>query len=270
MSIFTLNVANVLSALDGGSVLSILNSTTFPQYQIRTASGAIALPISGVKEITAGRSASITRAPVEEGKYQSINKVRDPGRIRVDILLAGLTAFSGDIPNLFDLTLTSQSDSLAIIKSMIETASTYDIDTPKETYESYDLVSCDHTVSRSTGPTLLTVHLEFQEVMQQANVVMSSVQSTNSLTSNSTTASTSGVSSTVQQASATTTALDDLKSSWSKLKSATSTLTTTVSDAVTTTLTSATSTVSKTAEELASSAVDKSAGIITSINSAIT
>ena len=270
MSIFSLNVSDIVNALEGGSALSVLNSVTHPEYQIRNSDGTIALPISGVRTLSAGGSASITRAPVEKGLYQSINKVRDPGRIRVDVMLAGLTGLSGNIPNIFDLTLTTQSDALTTIETMLEATDTYDIDTPKATYESYDLLDWSYTVSSNSGVSLLTVHLEFQEVIQQDVVVLSSSQTSSSLTSNSLSTSTTGVSSTVTQATSSATTLDTLKSAWSKLTSATDTLVTTVSGAVTTSLTSAADTVGKTASELASSVSDKSSDIITSIVDTIT
>lgn len=269
MSIFSLSVADITNALSGGSPLSILSSVVRPSYVIRSTDGTNALPFDGLTAISANGSASITTAPVEDGKYQSINKVRDPMRIRCSVLVSGLTGFSGNIPNIFNLSLTTQSEILSTVKTMINTATIYDIETPKETLESFDLVGWSYTVTSQTGVTLLTIHLDFQEVIQQMEVTLSGNQSADKLTANNQAVSATGVSSVISDGGAKTSTLDQLKTAWSKLKTATGTLAGTVTSTVTQTFTSAATTVTQTAEELATSAVSKSADIITDINSSI-
>jgi hypothetical protein len=91
--------------------LSIINSVLGSSYVIRyNGTSDVALEFSGLASIQPGGRASITNAPVEEGKYQSINKVREPRRVRCAIIIDGLTGYSGSIPDIFSFTLTSQSD----------------------------------------------------------------------------------------------------------------------------------------------------------------
>lgn len=265
MSIFSLNVSDISSALSGGSPLSILSSVLKPSYVIRSKDGKNALAFDGLLSLNAGGSASITTAPVEKGKYQNINKVREPSRIRCSVVISGLTGFSGNVPNIFNLSLTTQSELLSTVKTMIETATTYDIETPKETLESYDLISWSYTVNSQSGVTLLTINLDFQEVIQQMEVILSGSQAANKATTNGVTDAVTGVCSVAKDGGATTSTLDTLKQAWSKLETSVGTLVSDTTSTITQTLTSAASTVTKTAEELATSAVNKSTDIVTSI-----
>lgn len=177
MSFASLNVVSVFNAIGGGSPLSILTSILKPSYVIRSEDGKIKLPFDGMKSLNASGSANVVTAPVEKGKYQTINKVKEPNQLKCEILLDGLTGFSGNIPNIFNMTLTSQNASLKMIQEMIGKAAIYNIETPKGNYDSYDLVNWSYQVSSQTGVTLLTVSLYFAEIMQQMEVTLGSPQS---------------------------------------------------------------------------------------------
>ena len=177
MSFASLNAASIFNAIGGGSPLSIMTSILKPSYVIKSEDGKVTLPFDGMKNITASGSANVVTAPVEKGKYQTLNKVKEPSQIKCEILLDGLTGFSGNIPNIFNMTLTSQNASLKIIQEMIGKAAIYNIETPKGNYDSYDLVNWSYQVSSQTGVTLLTVSLYFAEIMQQMEVTLGSPQS---------------------------------------------------------------------------------------------
>lgn len=177
MSFASLNAASIFNAIGGGSPLSIMTSLLKPSYVIKSEDGSVTLPFDGLKNITASGSANVVTAPVEKGKYQTLNKVKEPNQIKCEILLDGLTGFSGNIPNIFNMTLTSQNASLKIIQEMIGKAEIYNIETPKGNYDSYDLVNWSYQVSSQTGITLLTVSLYFTEIMQQMEVTLGSPQS---------------------------------------------------------------------------------------------
>lgn len=270
MSIISLNASNVLNALDGGSFISVLNSALHPSYSILATDGTTALEFSGMVSLSPSGRASVTTAPVEGGKYQSINKVLEPSRLQCSIVISGLTGYSGSIPNIFDLTLTSQSTVLQTIKTMLKSAKTYDIETPKGMYESYDLMGWSYRVTSQTGVSLLTVNLEFQEIIQQMDVQLSGSQSDNKVTSNETASGSTGVSAVRKQASGSTSSLDELSSSWSKLKAATGQLTSSVGSSITTTFQSGLDTVTESAADVAKSATDKSTKIVTYIAESIT
>lgn len=269
MSIFSLNAIEIANALQGGSPLSIINSVLHPSYAILDSSGNKVLDVD-FASITPAKSATVTTAPVEGGKYQSINKVISPGRVRCSVVITGLTGFSGGIPDIFSLSLTSQSDVLTTISTMLNSAQTYDIETPKEILASYDLVNHDYNVSSQTGVSMLTINLEFEEIIQQMGVTLSGTQSAAKSTSNAITNTDSGVTSKSVQSGATTSTLDNLKASWNNLKSATGTLAGTVSDNITQSFTSGLDTVGESSGSLLTSATNKSADLIKEITASIT
>jgi hypothetical protein len=90
MSIIDLNTADIFNAIGGGSPLSIIDSVLHPQYVIRNSTtGAVALEFSGMASIQPSGRAQITNAPVEGGKYQSINKVKEPSVVSAKSSLPG-------------------------------------------------------------------------------------------------------------------------------------------------------------------------------------
>ncbi|MGI0465436.1 MULTISPECIES: phage baseplate protein [Serratia] len=185
---FSLNQATVLNAVRGGGLLSVVNSVLAPGYGIYYASGASVgtkpfSPTSFVV-IEVGGEASITTAPIERGGYTSFNKVQRPAELHITFTVEGWTGFSGGLPNLTNLTLTSRSDVLATMETMRTTAEVYDIETPDKTYSSYDLTKYDYRIRSDGGPTLLTVTAVFQDVQDVAEVTVSSETSQADTTNN--------------------------------------------------------------------------------------
>ncbi len=271
MSIIDLNTADIFNAIGGGSPLSIIGSFLHPQYVIRNSTtGAVALEFSGMASIQPSGRAQIVNAPVEGGKYQSINKVKEPSMVRCEIIVTGLTGYTGEIPNIFDLTFTSQSDVLRTIKQMLSTANTYDIETPKETLVSYDLIDHSYEVNSQRGVTMLTIYLDFQEVMQQMEVVLSGAQSKNKPTNDEISQSSTGTGSATKDAGSSPSTLDELGKSWSSLKSSISSIATSVTDTITTSFQSALDTVSQPAIAVANSATQKAAEIAKEISRNVT
>lgn len=209
MSFASLNAASIFNAIGGRSPLSIMTSILKPSYVIKSEDGSVTLPFDGLKNITASGSANVVTVPVEKGKYQTLNKVKEPNQIKCEILLDGLTGFSGNIPNIFNMTLTSQNASLKIIQEMIGKAAIYNIETPKGNYDSYDLVNWSYQVSSQTGVTLLTVSLYFTEVMQQMEVTLGSPQSQEKPINNEDSPGTDGVATTAEQQAGTGTPTAD-------------------------------------------------------------
>ncbi|EOC8685922.1 hypothetical protein [Enterobacter roggenkampii] len=271
MSIIDLNTADIFNAIGGGSPLSIIDSVLHPQYVIRdSTTGAVALEFSGMASIQPSGRAQITNAPVEGGKYQSINKVKEPSVVRCEIIVTGLTGFSGGIPNIFDLTFTSQSSVLETIKTMLSTANTYDIETPKETLESYDLVDHSYEVNSQRGVSMLTIYLYFQEVMQQMEVVLSGAQSETKPTNDSVSQGVTGMGASTKDAGSTPSTVDELGKSWSSLKTSVSGIAKTASNAISTSFQSALDTVSKPILDVTNSATQKAAELAKEINENIT
>ncbi|EPL4123866.1 hypothetical protein MWS69_002681 [Citrobacter amalonaticus] len=271
MSIIDLNTADIFNAIGGGSPLSIIDSVLHPQYVIRNSSDdSVALEFSGMASIQPSGRAQIINAPVEGGKYQSINKVKEPGVVRCEIIVTGLTGYSGSIPNIFDLTFTSQSDVLTTIKTMLGEAKTYNIETPKETLESYDLIDHSYEVNSQRGVSMLTIYLFFQEVMEQMEVVISGAQSGSKPTDDSKSQGNTGVGGVTKEAGSTSSTVDELGKSWSSLKSSVSSVISDASNAVTSGFQSALDTVSKPVLEVTNSAVQKTDELVKSIAGNIT
>lgn len=266
MSIFSLNAASLTNILSGAGLSSILSTVLRPSYSIRNSDGTTALEVSGVAMLQPSKSATITTSPVEGGKYQAINKVEEPGRIRADVILNGLTGFSGDIPNLFDFTLTSQSEVLEAIKNMVSVAGTYTIDTPKATYESYDLVGYNYAVTSSRGVSMLTVSIEFQEIMQKMSVTLSSPQSKDKPTSNAKANGTTGVASAAaKEAGPVQTSLDNMTKELQNLRSAVGEVT----DTITSGISSGLDTIKAGAADVVSSAASKTTAVVKDISGLI-
>ncbi|EFB3967238.1 hypothetical protein CN651_004190 [Escherichia coli] len=271
MGIIDLNTADIFNAIGGGSPLSIIDSVLHPQYVIRDReTGEVALEFSGMASVQPSGRARITNAPVEKGKYQSINKVKEPARVRCAIIVNGLTGFSGNIPNIFDLTFTSQNSTLNTIKTMLSSAKTYDIETPKETLESFDLVDHYYEVNSQKGVTLLTVYLDFQEVIQQMEVILSGSQSEQKPTDNNKSQGDVGVDPQITNGGARESTVDELSKSWSSLKSSVGEITGKISDTIKTEFQSALDTVSKPILEVTNSATKKAADIAKNIVKAST
>ena len=271
MSIIDLNTADIFNAIGGGSPLSIIDSTLHPQYVIRSnPSGQVALEFSGMASIQPSGRAQIINAPVERGTYQSINKVKEPSRVRCSIVVSGLTGFSGSLPNIFDLTLTSQNEVLDTIKTMLSTAFTYDIETPKETLVSYDLVDHAYEVNSQKGVSLLTVYLDFQEVMQQMEVVLSGAQTNEKPTDDQISQGVTGAGADQKVGGATQSTVDELGKSWASLNESVSDIAGKASSTISTGFQSALDTVKKPVLEVTNSVTQKAAELVKNINDNIT
>lgn len=271
MSILSLNTADIFNAIGGGSPLSIIDSVLHPQYVIRNSkTNAVALEFSGMASIQPGGRAQITNAPVEKGQYQSINKVKEPGIVRCGILIKGMTGLTGTIPNLFDLTLTSQSETLRTIQVMLKSTDIYDIETPKETLSSYDLVDHDYEVNSQHGVDLLTVYLIFQEVMQQMEVTLSGSQTNKRPTDDEISQGVTGTGGFQRNAGSTPSTVDQLGKSWSSLKKSLGDLSDSATGAITTGFKSALETVSEPVLNVANSATEKAAELAGNISKSIT
>ncbi|NNS07345.1 hypothetical protein [Erwinia sp. JH02] len=271
MSIIDLNTADIFNAIGGGSPLSIINGILHPSYSIKkSGTSETALEFSGMASIQPSGGASIITAPIETGKYQSINKVMRPGRIACDVVVNGLTGYSGAIPNIFDLTFTSQSATLDTIKTMLATAATYDIDTPKDLYEGYDLVDYSYTVNSKRGVTMLVVSLVFQQVLEQMEVALSGSQSKSKPTDDKKSNAGTGTGGDTKNGAAEPSTIDGLQKSWSSLKTAVGETTSAISDSITQGFTSAIDTVKSPLVDVATSATDKLTGLVSSIKGGIT
>nr|WP_240002000.1 hypothetical protein [Photorhabdus bodei] len=143
----------------------------------------------------------------------------------------GWTGFSGSVPNLTNLTLTSRSDVLEALDKMVSSAEIYDIETPDTTYTSYDLIKYDFRIRQDNGVTLLIVTAVFQAVQDIAEVKMSSNVAKSNTTKNETA---KGPSKNTEQSTGSTkhATLSDVKKALTGLKKSVSSAATQVADKV--------------------------------------
>ncbi|MSE29515.1 hypothetical protein GKF97_23535 [Escherichia coli] len=226
---FSLNVSTVLSAIQGGSLLSILNSALSPTYKITyntvdeslltvTAGQEVFTP-SGWVSVDRHGDAMVTKGPVEKGQYSSYNKVRQPSELRIIFALEGWTAFSGALPNLTNFSLLSRNNFIQKLDEMKNTASTFDIETPDTVYYGYDLTHFDYFVGSYRGQTLLMANCTFEEIMNGGEVMLSNAviegpPTDNAKTNNGSAASTEIITGSTKEAS-----LSDVKKAWSSANS---------------------------------------------------
>lgn len=221
---FSLNETTLLSAINSGSIFSIINSTLFPSWGItynkvdETLTGVI--PGMTVFEPTGWVSAepvgdaAIVNAPIEKGSYTSYNKVRRPAELRVVFVLEGWSAYTGALPNITNFSTLSRTGLLAILDTMKNTACTYNIETPDRVYEGYDLAHYDYSISARGGLTLLKVSATFQQVMDIAEVSLSSNTTAKSPTNNDSSSVNSAILTTDGQSSVKDVTLTDVKDAW--------------------------------------------------------
>ncbi|MDC9591042.1 hypothetical protein PSI23_17555 [Xenorhabdus sp. XENO-10] len=257
---FSLNQTTIMNAARGGGILSIINSVLSPGYGIYYASGSNkgGKPFSPTSFISVetGKEATIATAPLEKGGYSSYNKVQRPGEVRVTFTIEGWTGFSGAIPNLTNLSLTSRADVLETLDKMIASAETYDIETPDTTYTSYDLTKYDYRIRSESGVTLLIVNAVFQAVMDVAEVKVSGGKSKGEQQNNKICKSPSMDTESNNSGTKPPT-LSDVKSALTGLKKSLSSAATKVADKVTSEFTKATSSVAGSLNNAVISSVDQ-------------
>lgn len=221
MSFFSLNETTLLSAINSGSVFSLINSAINPSWGItyKTVDPTLITAVAGQTVFTPTGwisaeplgEAAIVNSPIEKGSYTSYNKVRRPNELRVVFVLEGWSAYSGAIPNLTNFSTLSRTGLLRTLEEMKNTASTYNIETPDQIYEGYDLAHFDYYVGADRGLTLLKVNATFQQVMDIGEVTISSSSTNNQPTNNGISSSGGAVSTDVTQSFLRPATLDDIK-----------------------------------------------------------
>lgn len=228
---FSLNETTLLNAIQGGGIFSVINSIIGPGYGIYLKTGAKALSPSSFLGIDYEADSSVISAPIESGSYSSYNKVKRPPIIRVLFVLEGWSGLSGSLPNLTNFSLTSRAGMLGALDAMVNSATTYDIETPDTVYQDYDLVRYNYRTS-DRDVTLLTVEAIFQAVLEEAEVSLSSSTSQEEATPYGLCKTPNGFYTSKVNSSASDVTLSEVSSAISGIKGSISSATTTlISDA---------------------------------------
>lgn len=96
----------------------------------------------------------ISNFPVEEGGFQSFNKVETPFSARIAMFKGGSDA--------------DRLDFLATVEAAIMTLDLYSIMTPSRGYDNANLTRYDYSQTAQNGVTLLRVDLSFEQVRDTA------------------------------------------------------------------------------------------------------
>lgn len=97
--------------------------------------------------------ASISKYPVEQGSFNSYNKVNNPSMSTVQ-----LSKGSGGA--------TGRGLFLAQLEALIKSTLSFHIITPEYVYMNYQIVGINHARSAQDGATMITVNLDLEEVLE--------------------------------------------------------------------------------------------------------
>lgn len=265
---FSLNETTLLNAVQGGGIFSVINSIIGPGYGIYLKTGAKALSPSSFLGIDYEADSSIISAPIEQGSYASYNKVKRPPTIRVTFVLEGWSGLSGSLPNLTNFSLTSRADMLGALDAMVNSATTYDIETPDTVYQDYDLVRYNYRTS-DRDVSLLTVEAIFQAVLEEAEVALTSTTAQSKTTANATSLAPSAVTEKVNS-STTEATQSGVSSALTGLKNSVSSAATQVADKVSSTVNNITQTTTASINGANTSAINKLSSSVTDLVKALT
>lgn len=130
---------------------SISSSSNPSQWGIYDQSGNKVITPSTFGALEYGEEWRIADYPIEQGGFQSYNKVKTPFTARVKLMKHG-------VPDV----LTQFLSSVDIIAN--DTTNLYNITTPIWTYSDVSIQKYDYKRTATTGVTMLTVEIVFQEI----------------------------------------------------------------------------------------------------------
>lgn len=108
-----------------------------------------------------GGDSRISDYPVEQGAFASYNKVQMPSEIRVTLACAGEQM--------------DRHSFLTQLEAMKQSTDLYDIATPDQLYQSYNLVHYDYSRRSSNGVSMVVVELRFEQIRQTGGATYSAV-----------------------------------------------------------------------------------------------
>lgn len=132
-------------------VESILG-TTPPKWGIFSVGGDDLLQPDSMMSFEVQKEAAISTYPIEQGDFQSYNKVQRPYETRVTATKGGK---SGD-----------RTDFLSRVEDLQNTTDVCTVVTPERTYLSANVVRYDYARHASEGAELIMVNMQIEEVRQ--------------------------------------------------------------------------------------------------------
>jgi hypothetical protein len=131
-----------------------------PQWGIFDATGGLAVEPDNIVAFEANSEFRIADYPIENGKFESYNKVQMPYDLRVVMSKGG-----NDL---------DRSEFLAAISNLVGSTLLYSVVTPDSSYTSVNAVRYDYRRSAEAGATLLTVEVQCRQVRTTARIAFTS------------------------------------------------------------------------------------------------
>ena len=147
-----------LIAADAVQILSLFQG---PQWGIFDQQGRPVLVGDSCKALGFTGEAVVSTYPVEQGAFQSYNKVQRPNLIKI--------AFTQGGP------IAARSAFLAAVEAAKQSLYLFAVVTPEVTYPSVNVVHNDYRRTQREGATLLTVDVWCEQVRQAAALAFSSI-----------------------------------------------------------------------------------------------
>lgn len=141
--------------------VSFLGGFSGPQWGIYL-NGDLALEVESVVNFTIKRDYAIADYPIEDGGFQSYDKVQIPGDIRVRVSSGGSAA--------------ERQAMLDDVESIAGTLDLYDIVTPEKVYRSYNVSHYDVSRTATNGVGLIVCDIWFTEIRTTQSATFSTTQ----------------------------------------------------------------------------------------------
>jgi hypothetical protein len=138
----------------GQDTVSALLTSSDQIWGIFLDGAAVVIPDS-VVSLDYKKDWHISDYPIEQGNFESYNKVRLPYEAKVQITKGG--------------TVAERNDFLQTIESIAASLDLYDIVTPEVTYINANITHFDYRRTSVNGVSLLTIALWFQEIRAEAS-----------------------------------------------------------------------------------------------------
>lgn len=168
--------ALITNVLTGSSLLGInLLSPSASSYAITDASGNVLIQPDTMAVFDYEYEETISDYPIEEGAFNSYNKVRLPRRIRVEMACGGLN-WVQQLEQTLDQTINSalgtnfgqgmtRAQFLEACDAAVESLDLFTIVTPDITYPSFNPTSVRYSRNRNNGAGMILATMVFEEVI---------------------------------------------------------------------------------------------------------
>lgn len=147
---------------DIGDSVSSTSQNPGPQWGIFNADNSLAITPDSVVSVDWSGDFRISNYPIEDGDFQSYNKVRVPFEARITMRKAG--------------TVSDRQDFIAAIEQIRASLSLYTLTTPEKSYASVNVVSVSYERKADRGAAVIEADFHLQEVMTTATATFSNTQ----------------------------------------------------------------------------------------------